>query len=485
LIEHNEFDLVILAMMMPTISNFEVIKDIRKKYSLYELPIMFLTAKTSDNDIQKGFRAGANDYITKPIKNEELLARIETQLKIKESIKLAFLIGQEKEQRKIAENLNQFNKILNENLYFDVIIEKVINIAQNIFSQSQIIYLKKFENKFIFEKSNNQNNILNSISIDKEDIVILSSFFKEKKFFLDSRLKFISKLKNNNNQFLCFPLENKNELYGIFLIILDISIEIDEYNYDFQLIRNFISQSSLIIQNSILFEKTTKQKIELEDMLNKILTLEKFLTIIYSEKDTNKAISYLLIIFIKGLKISNKIAFLKKESTFYELIATFSIQDFEFENLLNLEYSEMIFNFDKLIQNNRMKFGNFKLNSSKIDNVKKDSFFIESSGLNNSLNFSTPFAIKVFFNENTYGVIILEKYDANFSDNYKLFELFLNNFSIYLDKKSFGQERLKLEEKKEFRCKNCNKLFFSYKGVADFVEIKCSRCNTYNYIKDE
>ncbi len=78
-----DFDLIILDVMMPKISGFEVCRRIRERYSLFEMPILFLTAKTMLTDMMEGFEAGANDFIRKPFEKDELLIRAKTLIKLK------------------------------------------------------------------------------------------------------------------------------------------------------------------------------------------------------------------------------------------------------------------------------------------------------------------------------------------------------------------------------------------------------------------
>lgn len=75
------YDLIILDVMLPKINGFEVLKEIRKKN--INSKIIMLTAKTMLEDKLTGFDAGADDYITKPFHIEELIARINVQLRKK------------------------------------------------------------------------------------------------------------------------------------------------------------------------------------------------------------------------------------------------------------------------------------------------------------------------------------------------------------------------------------------------------------------
>jgi len=72
----SNFDLVILDIMMPTVSGIEVLKNIRNKYNLFELPVLFCSALSDSMDVAKGLNQGANDYIVKPVNKIELLARV-------------------------------------------------------------------------------------------------------------------------------------------------------------------------------------------------------------------------------------------------------------------------------------------------------------------------------------------------------------------------------------------------------------------------
>src|SRR5690625_3251184 len=78
LIEEHVFDVLILDIMMPNMSGFEVCERLRKNYSLIELPILMLTAKNQVQDKITAFEVGANDYLTKPCEKEELLSRVKT-----------------------------------------------------------------------------------------------------------------------------------------------------------------------------------------------------------------------------------------------------------------------------------------------------------------------------------------------------------------------------------------------------------------------
>jgi signal transduction histidine kinase/class 3 adenylate cyclase/ActR/RegA family two-component response regulator len=75
-------DIILLDIMMPQMTGYEVCQQIRLRYPAHELPIVMLTAKNQVEDIVEGFESGANDYLCKPIQKREMLSRIKTHLNL-------------------------------------------------------------------------------------------------------------------------------------------------------------------------------------------------------------------------------------------------------------------------------------------------------------------------------------------------------------------------------------------------------------------
>ena len=82
-LENDEpFDLVLLDIMMPKVSGYDVCQQLRKKWSVNDLPVIFLTAKNQVDDLVQSFALGGNDYLTKPVTKHELLSRVKVQLQM-------------------------------------------------------------------------------------------------------------------------------------------------------------------------------------------------------------------------------------------------------------------------------------------------------------------------------------------------------------------------------------------------------------------
>jgi signal transduction histidine kinase len=79
----SKFDLLLLDIMMPGITGFEVLKNLRQRYSYVDLPVLILTARTWNEDLEVGFNMGANDFLNKPFESGELRARVKTLVQLK------------------------------------------------------------------------------------------------------------------------------------------------------------------------------------------------------------------------------------------------------------------------------------------------------------------------------------------------------------------------------------------------------------------
>jgi len=105
MIETNIPDLILLDIMMPGMSGYEVSHIVREKFSLFEMPILMLTAKTRISDMVEGFEAGANDYLPKPFDRTELLARVQTLLTLKKTVKESQMVLMYEQQLNFARNI--------------------------------------------------------------------------------------------------------------------------------------------------------------------------------------------------------------------------------------------------------------------------------------------------------------------------------------------------------------------------------------------
>jgi len=126
-------DLILLDVVMPGKNGIEVCKDLRTQFSSNELPIIMLTGQDRVSDIVVGLEAGANDYLTKPVSNNELMARLKTHLHIANLSKSLKKANERVEkQKRELEIRNRFIKKTFGRYLSDEIVESILETPQGL-----------------------------------------------------------------------------------------------------------------------------------------------------------------------------------------------------------------------------------------------------------------------------------------------------------------------------------------------------------------
>src|SRR5699024_5912931 len=184
LVEKNDIDLVILDIMMPGMSGYEVCQRLRKQYSLMELPVLMLTAKNQLQDKMLAFEAGANDYLVKPCDKQELLTRVKTLVHVKVLNEEIMQMNTELE-KKVQERTNEL-KVTNEHLQ-DIAASRrklLANIAHELGTPVTIIHqyiqsiqqqLIPIEDEHYMKLVNDKINVLNRLIEDLYQLSILEA----------------------------------------------------------------------------------------------------------------------------------------------------------------------------------------------------------------------------------------------------------------------------------------------------------------------
>lgn len=127
MVRNEKPDLLLLDVMMPDLSGFEVAKILRNDADSSDVPIIFLTALNSTADIVKGFEAGGNDFISKPFNKEELITRIYHQISLVAAKRL--LNDKNAELKRILEGRDHLYSIIAHDLRSPIgSIKMVLNI---------------------------------------------------------------------------------------------------------------------------------------------------------------------------------------------------------------------------------------------------------------------------------------------------------------------------------------------------------------------
>jgi diguanylate cyclase (GGDEF)-like protein len=120
--------------MMPIMDGYEVCEKLKSDESTKNIPIVFITAKTDEDSIERAYEVGGVDYVTKPFKPRELLARVKTQIKVKELISSLGYIASH----------DSMTGIYNRRKFFEIASEKFSNSKDNLYAV--MIDIDKFKN---------------------------------------------------------------------------------------------------------------------------------------------------------------------------------------------------------------------------------------------------------------------------------------------------------------------------------------------------
>ena len=82
IVDDEDVDLILLDIMMPDMDGYEVCRILKSNPKTVDIPVIFITSKTDEESIEKAYNVGGSDYITKPFKTKELLARVKRELQI-------------------------------------------------------------------------------------------------------------------------------------------------------------------------------------------------------------------------------------------------------------------------------------------------------------------------------------------------------------------------------------------------------------------
>jgi PAS domain S-box-containing protein len=85
IVEHGSVDMMLLDLMMPGMSGLDTLQELRKKHSAHQFPVIMVTAVSESSNIAEALDLGANDYVTKPVDFQVALARIRTQLSLRQA----------------------------------------------------------------------------------------------------------------------------------------------------------------------------------------------------------------------------------------------------------------------------------------------------------------------------------------------------------------------------------------------------------------
>ena len=130
-------DLILLDVMMPDINGFDTAVILKKDPETMDIPIIFLTALNTPNDLVHGFQVGANDFLTKPFNKEELVMRVVQQISLVAAKRI--IIQQNEELKRTISNRDKMYSVIAHDLRSPMAsIRMVLNLAVSVVSPEMV-----------------------------------------------------------------------------------------------------------------------------------------------------------------------------------------------------------------------------------------------------------------------------------------------------------------------------------------------------------
>lgn len=130
IVKSEKIDLILLDIMMPDMDGYEVCKILKSSRNTKDIPIIFLTSKSDEDSIELAYEIGGIDYVTKPFKPKELLAKVKRELYLQDL----------QEELKLLASLDPLTKLYNRR-YFMETAKQILELAQRNRTKTSLIIL--------------------------------------------------------------------------------------------------------------------------------------------------------------------------------------------------------------------------------------------------------------------------------------------------------------------------------------------------------
>lgn len=137
IVEEDNPDLILLDIMMPDIDGYEICRRLKLNESTKNIPVIFITAKVDEESIEMAYEVGGCDYVTKPFKPKELLARVSKELKVQE---LIYSLRASQEELMHLSSIDYLTKLYNRR-YFSQASEYILELSKRNKTDLSVIML--------------------------------------------------------------------------------------------------------------------------------------------------------------------------------------------------------------------------------------------------------------------------------------------------------------------------------------------------------
>ncbi len=261
------YHLIILDVMMPKMTGYEVCRILREEHTMFELPILMLTAKNQPEDIIVGLEAGANDYLSKPFDKRELLTRVQTLLTLKQAVQDAITNAQrfesEREKRKLSETLRIVTNTLSSTLNLSEVLNRLLeNLAQIVPYDCATVMLRQGEYfQVVAAKGHEDMERVQKLRIPVATDLLFHEAVKNNRPIIidhvqDNPMFHAFGSKNKVQCWIGVPLLSRNQALGILTLDSNALGAYTENEADIAF--TFASQAAIAIENAKLFGKVKK-----------------------------------------------------------------------------------------------------------------------------------------------------------------------------------------------------------------------------------
>jgi signal transduction histidine kinase len=259
-------DLILLDVMMPEMDGFELCRLLKANEVTREIPVIFMTALAATDDKIVGFQAGAVDYITRPVSQRELLARIATHLKNK------ILTENFKQQAQFMETMNQIGQALTSTLDLRKLLTLILDELKGLvaYDQGAVLIYENDVLEFVAARGfpSDTGLLLSTITLAKDRDDVFSTVVDTKRpLAINDLLDYTGWPSVLTLQlptaWLGLPLIHQEQLIGILSLIRHNTVPFT--TNDINLATAFASQSVLALQNARLYDQLAKFNNKLED----------------------------------------------------------------------------------------------------------------------------------------------------------------------------------------------------------------------------
>jgi len=169
-VQLNKPDLIICDIMMPELDGYGVLQMINRDPNINHIPFIFLTAKADRSDIRKGMELGADDYLTKPFDDVELLAAVDTRLKKSSQI----------QAHNFQHPTEGFDQFIRQVKTMDELSKLDMNYKSKLFKKKDTIYAEGNMPHFLFYIEKGK---IKTVKNNRQDKELITGLYKEGDFF--------------------------------------------------------------------------------------------------------------------------------------------------------------------------------------------------------------------------------------------------------------------------------------------------------------